>query len=322
MRKLLGLLVLLAGSTTVLSATGDTRCDRGCLQELIERYMRAVAANDVKAVPLMLGYRQTENTKVTRPGTGVWKTVTALGNQPNLYLDPVTGEALWFGTVETTLRKQPEVVMVRIKVIDREIAEAEWIMTGPGLASMRGPAQPDGTNEVFSDPAWLTANRPPTRVVPVAKRRSRVALEGIANSYFDGLTANDGSLVLAHPDCFRAENGRLMTGQPLEEGRTDGYQGRTNCTSGFDRLDISLVAQRRFFAIDETQQVVASAAVFLRKPNAAFRRCVFFEIFYIDEGRISQIYSVLYYPAPDEPVPNWPPYDGNFPLPASFGEAR
>lgn len=322
MRKLFGLFVLVAGLVPALSTASDTRCDRGCLQELADRYMRAVAANDVKAVPLMAGFRQTENTKVTRPGTGIWKTVTGIDKQANLYLDPVNGQALWFGTVETTLRKQPEVAMVRIKVVGREIAEAEWILTGPGLASMRGPAEPDGTNELFSDPQWLTAHRPPSRVVPAAKRLSRAALEGIANSYFDGLTHNDGSLVLAHPDCFRAENGRLMTGQPLEEGRTDGYQGKTNCASGFDRLDISLVAQRRFFAIDETQQVVATAAVFMRKPDSAFRRCVFFEIFYIDDGRISQIYSVLYYPASHEPAPNWPPYDGNFPLPASFGKTR
>jgi len=24
----------------------------------------------------------------------------------------------------------------------------------------------------------------------------------------------------------------------------------------------------------------------------------------------------MFYPAPEEPVPNWPPYEGNWPLPA------
>ncbi len=65
--------------------------------------------------------------------------------------------------------------MVRLKVVGREIAEAEWFMSGPGLGSMRGPAEPDGKNEVLSDPAYLTANKPAARVVPAAKR-SRVRL--------------------------------------------------------------------------------------------------------------------------------------------------
>jgi len=27
----------------------------------------------------------------------------------------------------------------------------------------------------------------------------------------------------------------------------------------------------------------------------------------------------MFYPPPEQPVPNWPPYDGNWPLPASLG---
>jgi hypothetical protein len=30
----------------------------------------------------------------------------------------------------------------------------------------------------------------------------------------------------------------------------------------------------------------------------------------------------MFYVDPREPVPNWPPYDGNFPLPADFGPTR
>jgi hypothetical protein len=169
---------------------------------------------------------------------------------------------------------------------------------------------------------YLAANKPAPRVIPAGKRLSRASLEAIANTYFDGLSENDGSLVLAHPDCFRVENGELVTGRPLDAGRSDGLNGKTNCTSRFDTFDISLVADRRFFAIDEEQQVVATSAIFMRTVNAAYRRCVFHEIFYVDEGRISKIYSAIYYPDPNEAVPNWPPYQGNFPLPVSFGAAR
>lgn len=322
MRMFLGLSVLVvSGLLPAASMAADRACDRSCLQKVADQYMRAVAANDVKAAPLMPGYRQTENTKVTRPGTGIWGTVTGVDSNPRFYLDPVNGQALWFGTIDTRLRKEPEVGMVRIKVIDRQVAEAEWLMSGPGLGGMRGPAEPDGKNEVLHDAAYLTANKPAVRVVPVGKRLSRAALEGIANSYFDGLTEQDGSLVLAHPNCFRVENGELVTGRPLE-GRTDGFEGKTNCTSRFDQFNMSLVAARRFFAIDEEQQVVATSAIFMRTAGSPFRRCVFHEIFYIDDGRISKIYSAIYYPEPNEAAPNWPPYQGNFPLPASFGGTR
>jgi hypothetical protein len=314
--------LLVAGLLPAISGAADKPCDRNCLQKLADQYMRAVAANDPKAVPLMPGFRQTQNTKVTRPGTGVWDIVTGVDDDPRLYLDPVNGQALWFGTIQTKMREKHEVTMVRIKVINREVAEAEWFFSGPGLGSMRGPAEPDGRNEVLSDAAYLTANKPAPRVVPAAKRLSRPALEGIANTYFDGLTEKDGTLVLAHPDCFRVENGSLVTGRPLEPGQTDGYEGKTNCTSRFDQFDISHVADRRFFAIDEEQQVVATSAIFMRTVNAVYRRCIFHEIFYIDDGKISKIYSAIYYPDPDDAVPNWPPYQGNFPLPVSFGAAR
>jgi hypothetical protein len=273
-------------------------------------------------VALMPGYRQTENTHVKRIGTGVWKSVNGIHDGARFYLDPVAGQALWFGVIDTNMRDASEVAMVRLKVIDQEIAEAEWFFSGPGLGSMQGPAQPDGTNEIMFAPDNLMANPPPVRDIPRRDRLSRPALMGIANSYFDGLTENDGSLVLAHPDCFRLENGVKVTGRPLEAGATDGYNGMTNCSSNFGNFNISLVSHRRFFAVDEEQQVAATSAIFMRNANGQERRCVFIEIFYVDEEAISQIYSVIYYPPPEDPVPNWEPYYGNFPLPESFGAAR
>jgi len=314
--------ILAVGLMSTTGTAAEVHCDRGCLQELATLYMEAVAANDITAVPLMPGYRQTENTHVKRVGTGVWETVTGLQDGARYYLDPVNGQVLWFGVVETTMRDAPEVAMTRIKVIDHQVAEAEWFFSGPGLGSMQGPAQADGTNEIMKDPRNLMANPPPIRNVPVAERLSRPALMGIANSYFDALTEEDGSLILAHPDCFRLENGVKVTGRPLAEGRTDGYRGMTNCGSNFGNFNISLVSHRRFFAIDEVQQVAATSAIFMRNANGHERRCVFIEIFYVDDDAISQIYSVIYYPDPNDPAPNWEPYYGNFPLPESFGQAR
>ena len=35
-------------------------------------------------------------------------------------------------------------------------------------------------------------------------------------------------------------------------------------------------------------------------------------------NKIRSIYTAMFYPAPDQPVPNWPPYEGNWPLPATI----
>jgi hypothetical protein len=318
-RKLIALTALLLtclGTQPVLAQS----CGRSCLASAAEAYMKAVVNNDKSLAKLSAGYRQTENTSVTRVGTGVWGRFSETAAQSYLYTDEITGQVLWFGTLQSNERT--EVAMVRIKVEELEITEAEWFYTAPGLAGMNGPPTTDGTGALFSNPEFVEQHPPIVRVVPPSERLTRAALRGIANSYFDGLTENDGSLVLAHPDCYRAENGVLVTGRPLGEGKTDGYEGKTNCNSNFGNFNISNVSARRFPIIDEEQQVVVTSAMFMRNANGFQRRCVFIELFYIDEGYISSIYSVIYYPDPGQPAPNWEPYDGNFPLPESFGEAR
>ena len=63
-------------------------------------------------------------------------------------------------------------------------------------------------------------------------------------------------------------------------------------------------------------------AVFLRKPGSPVRRNMFSEWFFIDNAKIHLVYSAMFYPPSDQPVPNWPPYDGNWPLPASLAPAN
>jgi hypothetical protein len=38
----------------------------------------------------------------------------------------------------------------------------------------------------------------------------------------------------------------------------------------------------------------------------------------VDNDKIRSIYSAMFYPPSEAPVPNWPPYDGNWPLPPTF----
>ena len=77
-----------------------------------------------------------------------------------------------------------------------------------------------------------------------------------------------------------------------------------------------MVVARRIPLVDEEAQAALAFAVFIRRPGSPTPRNVFSEWFFIDEGKIRTIYTAMFYPSPELAVPNWPPYDGNWPLPA------
>jgi len=74
--------------------------------------------------------------------------------------------------------------------------------------------------------------------------------------------------------------------------------------------------------VDEEAQEVLAYAVFVRRPGLATPRNVFAEWFIIEEEKIRIVYVAMFYPPPDLAVPNWPPYDGNWPLPGSIMPAE
>ena len=74
--------------------------------------------------------------------------------------------------------------------------------------------------------------------------------------------------------------------------------------------------------VDEEAGVVLALAVFIRRPGSTTARNAFSEWFVIDDNKIRQIYTAMYYPPADLPVPNWPPYEGNWPLPAGISLRR
>jgi hypothetical protein len=141
----------------------------------------------------------------------------------------------------------------------------------------------------------------------------------VTNSYFDGITTHDGSIIMAYQGCPRIENGVTMTGR----GGRGGAATTTvsDCTSNLETINIQNVAARRFPIVDEEAGVVLAMAVFIRKPGTTTRRNMFGEWFILDNNKIRTIYATLFYPSPEMPVPNWPPFDGNWPLPPSLSPA-
>ncbi|MES2625227.1 MAG: hypothetical protein V4628_08105 [Pseudomonadota bacterium] len=320
--QLLGCAAVLTLGTS--NASAQQACDRACLNTALDQYLAAVVKHDPSAAPLALGVRQTENAINVAPGNGMWKTVTALGEVQRKYFDPVSGQAAYYGSVMEG--DEGALVTARIKVENSKITEAEWYIAradDPGMNGERQPGQPPAN---LFNIDYLKENGPPQRIVPVGERADRDTLIRIVDSYFDALTSHDRTIALAHPGCGRAENGSPAPGgaflpplpnstQPAAPASAD--PAARDCLAGLENFNLSMVVAKRIPLVDVEAQAVLSYAVFIRKPGSTVPRNVFSEWFFIDEAKIRTVYTAMFYPAPTLAVPNWPPFTGNWPLPAS-----
>jgi hypothetical protein len=296
--------IALLGFVALGSAYGAV-CDRACLKTTLDPYLTAVVQHKPAGAPLSVGFRQTENAIVRKLGTGLWESTKGLGKLQLRYFDAESGQAGYFGTLEEMTGLA--IVTLRLKVEDRKITEAEWVLSRKGDPGL-GPLGGGQANAAYFDPDYLMAHAPGERVAPKAGRVSRADLIAIANSYFDGLSAHDGKLILAYPGCVRIENGTLTTQRSLPAG------GESDCTSEGAMANIFAVTARRYPIVDEEAGVVLGLALFARKPGVAMRRNLLAEWFYIEQGKIRSIYASMYYPDAEAMAPNWPPYDGNWPV--------
>jgi len=293
---------------------------------MLDQYLNAVIKHDPAAAPLVVGFRQTENAISVRPGNGVWKSVTALGAVRRRYLDPVSGQAAYYGTMEES--GGTAIVTVRVRVEGRRLTEAEWYLARADDPGLNGPRQPGRPPANLHNPDYLSKNPPPDRVVPVNQRSDRATLVRIVNSYFDAITSHDNSVAMTHPGCGRVENGspapagRFLppnaSATPPAGQAAPPANANNDCVSGLANFNLSMVVARRTPVVDEEAQVALGYAVFIRRPGSPTPRNVFSEWFVIDEAKVRTIYTAMFYPSPELAIPNWPPYDGNWPLPATI----
>ena len=245
-------------------------------------------------------------------GTGeTWASVTGLGSLQRRYLDPVQSQAGYFGTV--MMGDEEAVVAIRVKVQWDQVTEAEWFISRKSDPGLTGEA---GKTPFNLD--TLRSTLPAQRVVPRAERmQQREALQAVVNSYFDGITSHNGYIVKGHPGCTRYENGFPTFNTPMKPDMDIGNNGKTDCRTQAD-FGVAIVAIRNFYVIDEEAQTVMVSGMFRRDAKNPKLRNHFTELFHIDHGKIRDIHAAFYYAPETRPVPNWPPYDGLYPLPASY----
>jgi hypothetical protein len=309
MKRTIAALCLVASLLGSAAANAQS-CNRDCLKRHLDAYLGAVVTHKPEAGGLWVGFRQTENSVVIPEGQGVWKTVTGLGSIQRHYLDAVQGQAGYFGTV--MMGDEEAVVALRVKVQWNQVTEAEWFISRKGDPGLTG--EPGKTPFNIET---LRATLPAQRVVPKAERLQHEALQAVVNTYFDGITNHNSYLVKGHPGCSRYENGFPTFNTPMQPGMDLGNNGKTDCRTQAD-FGVAIVAIRDFYVIDDEAQAVMVSAVFRRDPKSAKRRNHFTELFHLDHGKIRDIHAAFYYAPEDRPVPNWPPYDGLYPLPAAY----
>lgn len=217
---------------------------RAALYAIMDRYLAALAARDIAAVPLAAGVFNTENNVAITPGDGCWNTVTAL-HPYRLYMaetgaETGAGQVAVFTAIEETDALNP--CCIRLEV------GADGLVTGVETVVARNKDEgfPFGPQH-FTDK--------PEMALPVTPA-PREELLAIANGYFETIERNDGTIRTSfHPQCNRVENGVQTTnnaGFPLPIARLGCEE---QFALGWYRYDDDLRA-RRFPLVDIEQGIV------------------------------------------------------------------
>ncbi|HEY1306617.1 MAG TPA: hypothetical protein VGF24_23850 [Vicinamibacterales bacterium] len=250
-------------STKVSGSTGPIplNCDRACLENLIDQYLKAVVAHDPSKLPLSEDVKYSENYQMLKVGDGFWKTAEGTGNYRHVFADPEFGQVAMMGT----MREAGTLLLmsVRLRVELGRITEIESVYFKPGGG---GPNNIDAMDKYKLEDMWLKS-------IPPAQRLSRQQMIAIADGYFTGLQKNDGKGIGGtgtYPfttDCHRIENGSPTTNVPRPPNEPPGTLNlfAMDCLSQF-KMGLYYVVQsihgRRYPLVDAERGVVWSHVVF------------------------------------------------------------
>jgi hypothetical protein len=253
-KHLLGLAVALLAGPAMAQAPGKpsawtpVACDRACLIADLHRYMDALVHKDPARAPIAKDVMFTENDVAIPIGEGLWGSISDVSETGLELADPQTGQAAWFGLVRE--HGQPAYYAMRIRVENGQIVDVETIVD-----------RQTGLPSPFGDPAQYTHDPAFAEVLTAEQRRPRERLRAVADSYFDTVELNDGTVFAPFdPDCARTENGISTT-----RGGAGAASIAQGCEAQF-KLGIyrinKRVRERRYPLIDEERGVVVATGFF------------------------------------------------------------
>jgi hypothetical protein len=192
-------LLIVALLSSLPTFAQDQKCDRLCLDKLVDSYLAAVVAHDPSRVVIAPTAKFVENTVPMKPGDGLWRTASEAPTTFKIYVpDPVVGQVGFIGVMKDD--GKPIQLALRLKVRNGQIVEMEHLIARnlreSSLANLQTPRP------------GLLATVPPTERVP------REQMLKIGASYYDALVNGDGDAAPFADDCLRHENGMQTTGNP------------------------------------------------------------------------------------------------------------
>lgn len=252
-------------------------CNRRCLLKFLQTYTEGLLDNDTSRIKVAARLRVTSNGADVQLGKGeVWGLAKRMPYR-QAFVDPVTGAAMFMGTVTNAPTNQGErwwFYMVRLKVVARQITEVEEI-SYDGMIRGNHPSK------------LVQADRIYDTVLPPSEQVSRAELIATANKYFDVVS---GTLnyhdVPWHPECSRLEDAVLTVNQPESSG---------SCAGEFKNPRIKwIVKNRRIYIADVERGIVMAVSNFTSPPEYPNNNAsVAFEVFKIQDGLIRHIEAMF-----------------------------
>jgi hypothetical protein len=276
-------------------AAAQGSCDRACLRQVGETYLAALAAKDIKRLPLAPRVRFTENGSELALGDGLWGTVEGLLDYRFFVVDQTSGNVGIFSAVRES--GQRALLGVRIKAPDGRISEIET------LVARRDPGSG------FKETKELIVRPRLTETLPKDRRVSRAQTIAAADSYFVGLDKATDQGVAFAPDCIRHENGTQLTSNPSLGIDIAKLNCKQQFATGFSEF-ITGLRDRRWIVDDETgvamsvlffdhagtvKKVALKDGTTMEVPYPFNRPYSFelFEAFKIDGGQIHEVEAIL-----------------------------
>ncbi len=227
------------------------QCARACLEDLVSRYMEALAVRDPTRLPWAERVRFSENNVMLAVGDGTWNVADAEQKDSRLiFADPEKGTAGYFGVIDQ--RGQPTYFGLRMKVAGASIAEIEVLTKMPDPKLPLSPA--GGDPRSYRHYPQMFATLPPERRTP------RLRMIDLANGYFATLQLNDGRLFTHFTDdCRRQENGFESAGNAAWERP----EGKLSCGEQFKTGNFIFdcaVRDRDYMVVDEERGLVLARA--------------------------------------------------------------
>ena len=275
-------------ASPAIAAHAQTRapaCDRRCLLRELTEYTEAITDNSTSRLKLSPKLKATYNGVERQLGSGdIWAANRRLPYR-QVFVDPVTGAAVFYGIVTEAVQRQPPgaapaaaspkrwwFYVARLKVAGGQITEVEEI-------AYEKP--PGGFG---ADPADLhLADRIFDTVLPTDERSTRQQLFHIADQYFSAVSHQvDYHDVPWHPECQRVEIGTFTVNAPGTSG---------SCGGEFKTRSVWWnVINRRFYIADTERGVVLAVGNFTAPPEYPKNNpSVVMEVFKVQDGMIRHI---------------------------------